>query len=113
VLIDKVQIQQVIVNLALNAIEAMQAVQLRRLKIATSLSPDGVMISVSDSGPGLAPEVAGRLFHPFVTTKKKGMGIGLSICQSIVEAHGGRISAGRGEMGGAGFRMVLPVENEV
>ncbi len=113
VMIDKVQIQQVIVNLARNAVEAMQTVKLRRLKIATALSPEGVLVSVSDSGPGLAPEVAGRLFHPFVTTKDKGMGIGLSICQSIVEAHGGRISAGPGDMGGAEFRMLLPVASEV
>lgn len=113
VMIDKVQIQQVIVNLARNAIEAMQAVNLRKLKFATSLSPEGVLISVSDSGPGLAPEVAGRLFHPFVTTKEKGMGIGLSICHSIVEAHGGRISAARSEIGGAEFRILLPVASEV
>lgn len=113
VMIDKVQIQQVIVNLARNAIEAMQAVKVRRLKIETALTPEGVLISVSDTGPGLAPVVAGRLFHPFVTTKEKGMGIGLSICQSIVEAHGGRISAGSGEMGGAEFRMLLPVASEV
>lgn len=112
VMIDKVQVQQVIVNLARNAIEAMQAVTERKLRLATALEPEGVTITVSDSGPGLAPEVADRLFHPFVSTKEKGMGIGLSICQSIIEAHGGRISAGQGALGGADFRIVLPLASE-
>jgi two-component system, LuxR family, sensor kinase FixL len=112
VMIDRVQVQQVIVNLARNSVEAMQTVAERKLKLATAFIPDGVKITVSDSGPGLAPEVADRLFHPFVSTKEKGMGIGLSICQSIIQAHGGRISAGTGEMGGAEFRIVLPVASE-
>ncbi len=113
VTIDKVQVQQVIVNLARNGIEAMQAVTERKLKLATALVPEGITITVSDSGPGLAPEVSGRLFHPFVSTKKMGMGIGLSICQSIIEAHGGRISAGPGDLGGAEFRILLPAASEV
>ncbi len=108
VMIDKVQIQQVVVNLARNGIEAMQQVELRKLKICTALSPEGVTITISDSGPGLPPEVASRLFHPFITTKEKGMGIGLSICRSIVEAHGGQITAGRGDLGGAEFKVLLP-----
>ena len=112
VMVDKVQVQQVIVNLVRNSIEAMQAVSERRLKLATALAPEGIMIVVCDSGPGFAADVADRLFHPFVTTKEKGMGIGLSICHSIIEAHGGRISAGRGELGGAEFRILLPVANE-
>jgi two-component system sensor kinase FixL len=112
VMIDKVQVQQVIVNLVRNSVEAMQAVAVRNLKLATALSGEGIMITTSDSGPGLAPEVADRLFHPFVTTKEKGMGIGLSICHSIIEAHGGRIWAGAGEMGGAEFRILLPPASE-
>lgn len=113
VMVDKVQVQQVIVNLARNGVEAMQAVAERKLKLATALVPEGITITVSDSGPGFAPEVADRLFHPFVSTKQKGMGIGLSICHSIIEAHGGRISAGRGELGGAEFRIVLPGVSEL
>ena len=109
VTVDKVQVQQVIVNLVRNSIEAMQVVADRKLKLATALVPEGVTITVSDSGPGFAPDVADRLFHPFVTTKEKGMGIGLSICRSIIEAHGGRISAGRGELGGAEFSILLPI----
>ena len=109
VMIDKVQVQQVIVNLVRNSIEAMQTVSERRLKLTTALVAEGIMITVSDSGPGFAPQMADRLFHPFVTTKEKGMGIGLSICRSIIEAHGGKISAAQGELGGAEFRIVLPV----
>ena len=108
VLIDKVQIQQVIVNLVRNSIEAMQAVGIREVKITSGLSTEGVVVTVADSGPGLPPEVASRLFHPFVSTKENGMGIGLSICRSIVEAHGGRIWAGSSNQGGAVFHVLLP-----
>ncbi len=108
VLIDKVQVQQVIVNLVRNSVEAMQAVARRELKITTALTSEGIIITVADSGPGLPEEVAGRLFHPFVTTKEKGMGIGLSICRSIVEAHGGRIWAAASDQGGAAFHVILP-----
>jgi two-component system sensor kinase FixL len=94
VLIDKIQVQQVVINLIRNAVEAMQHVAKRELRVKTAADEEGgVEVTISDSGPGLPPEVAGRLFHPFVTTKEKGMGIGLSICQSIIEAHGGRIWA--------------------
>ena len=81
----------------------------RRLEIATVLREGGfVEVSVADSGPGLAPEVARNLFQPFVTTKRKGMGLGLSICRTIVEAHGGRISVAGREGGGTAFRFTLP-----
>jgi two-component system sensor kinase FixL len=112
VLVDKVQVQQVIVNLIRNSVEAMQVVSKRELRISTRLNAEGIKLTVSDSGPGLPPEVASRLFHPFVTTKEKGMGIGLSICRSIVEAHGGRIWAESGDLAGAAFHVLLPVSTE-
>jgi len=112
VLVDKVQVQQVIVNLIRNAVEAMQAVSKRELRVSTRLTAEGIVATVSDFGPGLATEVASRLFHPFVTTKEKGMGIGLSICRSIVEAHGGRIWADSGDSGGIAFHVLLPATAE-
>ena len=108
VLIDRVQIQQVLINLMRNSLEAMQEVARRELSIFTSRDEDAVRLVVSDTGPGLAPEVASRLFQPFTTTKGKGMGIGLTICQSIIEAHGGRIWATPNDGGGVSFHLVLP-----
>jgi two-component system sensor kinase FixL len=110
VLADRIQIQQVLVNLIRNAIEAMlEAPPPRRLQIATSRGADGLVeIEVADSGPGLAPEVMRSLFQPFVTTKRKGMGLGLSICRTIVEAHGGKIGvAAPAEGSGTVFRFTL------
>ncbi|MGQ0741084.1 MAG: PAS domain-containing sensor histidine kinase [Alphaproteobacteria bacterium] len=109
VLIDKVQVQQVIVNLVRNAVEAMQSSKRRELSVTCARSGDFLEIAVIDTGPGLPPEVTGRLFQPFVTTKEKGMGIGLSICQSIVEGHGGRIWAEPNPDGGTAFRFRLPL----
>ena len=108
VLVNRIQIQQVLLNLIRNAIEAMADSPVRQLLISSKKMPDGmVRISVSDSGPGLAPEVAERLFQPFVTTKPEGMGIGLSICQTIIEAHEGKIWAEPSQLGGAAFHFTL------
>jgi two-component system, LuxR family, sensor kinase FixL len=110
ILIDKVQIQQVLINLIRNSVEAMQSVTRRELTILTSTGVAGAIeIAVSDTGPGLSEEVASRLFQPFVTTKEKGMGIGLTICQSIVEAHHGRLWATPKDEGGVEFRIRLPI----
>jgi two-component system sensor kinase FixL len=108
-LIDKVQIQQVLINLIRNAIDAMQESARRDLTISTKWETDWVEVGVSDTGPGLSGEVAARLFQPFVTTKEKGMGIGLTICQSIIEAHNGRIWAAPNREGGVEFRFRLPL----
>lgn len=107
--VDKVQIQQVIVNLMRNAIEAMEDCERRELSI--SIVPgasDRVEISIADTGPGIAAEIADRLFQPFVTTKPQGMGVGLSICRSIVEGHGGQLEAEPNPGGGTIFRFSLP-----
>ena len=109
VYIDKIQIQQVAINLIRNAIEAMRSVSRRELTIGAALNEENfVEVAIADTGPGLSPEVAARLFQPFVTTKEKGMGIGLTICQSIIESHNGRIWATANEGGGVVFRFVLP-----
>ena len=103
--------QQVLLNLVLNAIEAMSANKKRprNLLITTSRNRNGsVLIAVADSGPGLDPKAADRLFDPFFTTKAEGMGMGLSICLSIVEAHGGRLWASPNRPRGAVFRFTLP-----
>ena len=108
VLIDKVQIQQVLINLVRNAREALTTVERRVLIISTAALEDGaVEVRVADSGPGLAPEVAAQLFQPFVTTKEKGMGIGLSISRSIIDNHGGRLQATPNPGGGVVFSFTL------
>jgi two-component system, LuxR family, sensor kinase FixL len=91
--IDRVQIQQVLVNLIRNGIEAMAGSDKRELVVRTSAAGEAIEISVSDTGHGISDDVAARLFQPFVTTKSSGMGIGLSICRSIVRSHGGDIQA--------------------
>jgi two-component system sensor kinase FixL len=111
VLVDGVQVQQVVLNLVRNAIEAMEAVERRELSITTCVTASANMaeVTVADSGPGIAPEIADRLFQPFVTTKESGMGLGLSICREIVEAHQGRLSVAPAPSGGAVFRLTLPM----
>jgi PAS domain S-box-containing protein len=110
---DRVQVQQVLLNLIVNAIEAMSEIdeRPRHLTIASCTEgPEALRIEVRDSGPGLDPEHATHLFEPFYTTKAEGIGIGLSISRSIVEAHGGQLSAGPNSPHGAVFRLSLPVE---
>jgi two-component system sensor kinase FixL len=113
VLADRIQVEQVLLNLIRNAIEAMQEVPRRELVISThAVAGTGgeggtAEIRVSDTGPGLAPEVSARMFQPFVTTKAKGMGVGLSICRTIVESHGGRIWTQPGPAGGTVFIFTL------
>ena len=110
VLVDKIQIQQVIINLIRNAVEAMQQVPVRQLVIESLVAePNLAQVTVADTGPGLPQEVASRLFQPFVTTKEKGMGIGLTICQSIVTAHGGRIWATPNQDAGVSFHFQIPL----
>ena len=111
VLVDHVQIQQVVLNLVRNAIEAMEQVERRELTIGTrAIPPQGMAeVIVADTGPGIAPELADRLFQPFVTNKATGMGLGLSICREIVEAHHGRLTTAPASSGGAVFRVTLPI----
>jgi two-component system sensor kinase FixL len=114
VLADRVQIQQVLINLMRNAIEAMEGCPERRLSVRTELvDPHTVQVSVTDTGPGIAPEMQERLFDAFASTKSSGMGLGLSICRTIVEAHGGRIRAHPGAEGGTEFQFTLPRPVEV
>ena len=110
---DRVQLQQVMLNLILNAIQSMSGVEdgNRELHISTvSIEPEGVCVAVRDTGHGLRPESLPRLFEPFYTTKPDGMGMGLSICRSIIEAHGGRLWATRCEPRGALFQFTIPAD---
>jgi signal transduction histidine kinase len=110
---DRVQLQQVMLNLILNAIQSMSGVEdgNRELHISTvSIEPEGMCVSVRDTGHGLRPESLPRLFEPFYTTKPDGMGIGLSICRSIIEAHGGRLWATECKPRGALFQFTIPAE---
>jgi signal transduction histidine kinase len=108
---DRVQLQQVMLNLIVNAIQSMSGVEdgNSELHISTvSIEPEGVCVAVRDTGPGLSPESLSRLFEPFYTTKPDGMSMGLSICRSIIEAHGGRLWATGCEPRGALFQFTIP-----
>jgi two-component system, LuxR family, sensor kinase FixL len=113
VLADRVQIQQVLLNLIRNAMDAMETTQARELVVSiTPVDDDFVCISVADSGGGIAPEIAEHLFQPFITTKRHGMGVGLSISRTIIEAHGGRIWVEPNPTGGTIFHFTLAVVDE-
>jgi C4-dicarboxylate-specific signal transduction histidine kinase len=111
---DRVQLQQVMLNLIVNAIQAMRGIGegARELVISVEAVPSegGVRVGVRDTGPGLSPESLSRLFEPFYTTKPEGMGVGLSICRSIIEAHGGRLWAIPCEPHGALFQFTIPAD---
>jgi two-component system, LuxR family, sensor kinase FixL len=108
VLIDRVQVQQVLINLMRNAVEAMEQSPTKSLSVTTSLvNSSTVQVSVKDSGPGIDPAVREHLFEAFNSSKEAGMGLGLSICRTIVEAHGGQIRALGGEDGGTEFQFTL------
>jgi C4-dicarboxylate-specific signal transduction histidine kinase len=113
---DRVQLQQVIINLVMNGIEAMAAITdaPRKLRVRSHLhEADQVIIAVQDLGSGIDPDNADKLFNPFFTTKPNGMGMGLSICRSIIEAHGGRVWASRNIGPGTTFQFALTAEPEI
>lgn len=110
VIVDPVQIQQVVLNLIRNALEAMVVSDHKHLRVETRRKDDAfVQISVIDSGPGLDPNVADRLFHPFNSTKSDGMGLGLSICHSIIQSHDGKIWVEPSDLGGTAFHFTVPL----
>jgi two-component system, LuxR family, sensor kinase FixL len=110
VLVNSVQIQQVMLNLLRNALEAMQDSPHQQLLVRSQPADEGLVeIVVSDSGPGLEPQIADRLFHPFNSSKASGLGLGLSICHTIVNAHGGKIMVRPSALGGAAFHFTLPL----
>jgi C4-dicarboxylate-specific signal transduction histidine kinase len=112
---DRIQLQQVILNLIMNAVEAMSEMSgsPRQLLIRTDTNESGgIVVAVRDSGPGLKPEGLHQLFTPFYTTKPQGMGMGLAICRSIIEAHGGKLWATANHDRGATFQFTLPTGPE-
>jgi C4-dicarboxylate-specific signal transduction histidine kinase len=114
VLADRIQLQQVILNLVMNGLEAMAPIidRPRELKIRSRREADQVLVAVEDSGVGIDPEHIDRLFNAFFTTKPSGMGMGLSICRSIIEAHGGTLWASRNAGVGATFAFTLPADRQ-
>ena len=110
ILVEKIRIQQVVINLVRNGIEALSDTDGGRLRVTTALTADDfIEVTVTDNGPGLAEGMSGKLFQSFVTTKPRGMGVGLSICRSIIENHGGRIWAESNSDGGMSFHFTLPI----
>jgi two-component system sensor kinase FixL len=111
--IDRVQIQQVLINLMKNAVEAMENSERRELTVSVgNIAPELVQVSVADTGLGISEDMAEKLFQPFVTTKATGMGMGLSICRGIIEAHGGRLWVEPNPGGGAVFCFNIPAAQE-
>ena len=112
VLIDHVQIQQVVLNLLRNSVDALSDVEAPTITVATVPAGEAVEVVVNDNGPGVSAEIRERVFEPFVSSKPDGIGIGLSICRTIVEAHGGRIRVDSGTDRGTAFRFSVPVFDE-
>jgi C4-dicarboxylate-specific signal transduction histidine kinase len=109
VFVSRVQIQQILVNLVRNAFEAMADQDQLEMTLATGVLSDGMIeVTITDIGPGVLGDIADRLFEPFVSSKHDGMGLGLSVSRSIVEAHGGRLIAGPKPGGGTIFRFTVP-----
>ena len=109
VLADRIQVQQVVVNLVRNALEAMSGLPRQELRLASRPTEEGMVeVSVVDNGPGISPEILPNLFQPFATNKADGTGIGLAVCRTIIEGHGGRIEGDAHPDGGAVFRFTLP-----
>jgi len=109
---DRVQLQQVLLNLIMNGVEAMRGVteRTRELTVSSMLAePSGVLVAIKDTGAGLDPAVAERMFQPFFTTKSDGLGMGLAICRSIVEAHGGRLWVSPRAPHSADVRFTVPL----
>jgi two-component system sensor kinase FixL len=110
VLADRIQVQQVMVNLVRNAVEAMKGQQRAQVLTISARVVDGMaLVQVVDTGAGVTPEGEERLFAPFMSTKRDGMGVGLSICRRIIEAHGGRMWFEPAKGGGAEFNFTLPI----
>ena len=108
VLADPIQIQQVVINLLRNGAEAMKGLEAPKMRLRAEAGPDDLItVEICDNGPGMSEDVRRTLFKPFMTSKSQGMGLGLSICQTIVEAHGGKIEAVAPENGGSCFRFTL------
>jgi len=105
---DRVQLQQVLLNLVMNGCDAMEGQPMKVLRLRTVRTDDGVRVEVIDRGHGISPAISRTMFDPFQTTKSSGMGMGLAVCRSIVEAHGGRIVADDLPEGGARVRFELP-----
>ena len=116
VLGDRVQLQQVLLNLIMNGIQAMGAISDRRRELAVSVAlaePGRVLVAVEDTGPGLDPAIAQRIFEPFFTTKPDGLGMGLSICRSIIEAHRGHLWASPHAPHGTALHFTIPIAVEM
>jgi two-component system sensor kinase FixL len=110
-LVDRIQIQQVLVNLLRNSLDAMASVEDPKIMVKTAHNGgEHIIVSVADNGPGFDPKIEANLFQPFNTSKPEGMGIGLSVCRTIVESHGGKITAANNKNAGVTFQITLPVD---